>query len=37
MAHYGPVYVKEWVLVLFGLGDMSLEWRLGGRFLSLRS
>ena len=37
MAHYGPLYVSEWVLVLFGLGVMSLEWRLGARLSSLRS
>ena len=37
MAQYGPIYVWGWVLVLFGLGDMSLEWRLGARLSSLRS
>ena len=37
MAHYGPTYVEKRVSVLFGLGDRSLEWRLGARFLLLRS
>ena len=31
MAHYGPIYVYEWVWVLFGLGDTSLEWGLVAR------
>ena len=35
MAHYGPIYVWEWVWVLFGLGDTTLEWGLGLLFLSL--
>ena len=37
MAHYGPICAQEWICVLFGLADKSLEWRSGARLLSLKS
>ena len=37
MAPYGPIYVEERAWVSFSLGEMTLDWGLGARLLSLSS